>query len=317
MSDRVDPEQTPMAISKPAPFLVLAALVTIQVLFGVNYLVSKVVVDHFPPLLWASARIIISAVIMISVALFSRRVHPKGGAEFFGPLVIFALLGMIINQSSFLVGLHYTTPTNSAILTTLIPIFTLLIVTIRGQEPVTLIRVLGFLSALTGVLVLRGIENFSFSDRTFIGDLLTILNCLSFALFLSYSKPFLAKHDRVWTTAWLFAYGSLGITLIAIPDWISFEMPVMTPALWGAAAFAILGGTLFTYFLNNWALAHAKSSHVALFVYIQPVVAALAAWIWKGEVITFRTLASMVLIFSGMIMGLGREMLMPKGATVE
>src|SRR6185312_13343906 len=111
--------------------LVLAALIAVQVLFGVNYVVTKVVVGAFPPLLWASLRIIISSIFMLTVAFMSGHEHPKDGKKFFGPLVIFALLGIIINQSSFLVGLRYTTATNSAVLNTLIPVFTLLLVTLR------------------------------------------------------------------------------------------------------------------------------------------------------------------------------------------
>ncbi|MBI3534048.1 MAG: DMT family transporter [Deltaproteobacteria bacterium] len=131
---------------KPPVELVYTALIVIQILFGINYIISKIVVEAFPPLLWASIRIVISSVCMLGFALLSRRPHPKCDFSFFGPLIIFALLGTIINQASFLVGLKYTTSTNSAILNTLIPIFTLLIVTLRKQEPVTVRRVLGFIS---------------------------------------------------------------------------------------------------------------------------------------------------------------------------
>lgn len=292
--------------TQTSPRLVLAALITVQVLFGINYVVSKIVVGAFPPLVWASIRIIISSVVMVTVAIFTGRKHPKGGARFFGPLVFYALLGTIINQASFLVGLSYTTSTNSAILNTLIPVFTLLIVTIRGQEPMTARRAVGFVCAFAGVLVIRKVEDLSLSNATLIGDMLTILNCLSYGLFLSFSKKFLEAHDPIWTTAWLFIYGSVGITGLAIPDWLTFEWPTMNPNLWAAVIFAVLGATLMTYFLNFWALAHAKSSQVALFIYLQPVVASLIAWIWLGEVITLRTVMASGCIFVGLVLAIGK-----------
>ena len=285
----------------------MAALIAVQVLFGAGYVVSKVVITAFPPLVWASIRIIVSSMIMLAFALASKRKHPTDGAKFFKPLIGYALLGMIINQSSFLLGLSYTTSTNSAILNTLIPVFTLLIVTIRGQEPATSKRIIGFLLSFTGVLVIRHVENFSFSDKTLIGDLLTMLNCFSYALFLSYSKKFLEQHDRVWTTTWLFIYGSFGLTLVAMPSYMSFHWPVMTPTLWACVAFAIVGTTLMTYFLNNWTLARTKSSHVALFIYLQPIIAAFIAWIWFGEVITLRTALSSILIFLGVVLAMARR----------
>lgn len=291
----------------PKRSVVVAALVTVQILFGLNYVISKIVVQAFSPLVWASVRIIIASLVMVAAAFLSGTPHPKADLKFFGPLVIFALLGTVINQASFLVGLSYTTPTNSAILTTLIPVFTLVIVVLRGQESATWRRMVGFLSALAGVLVIRKIEDFKLSDKTLIGDLLTILNCLSYGFFLSYSKEFLERYDRFWTTTWLFIYGSVGLTLIAIPDYMSVHWPVMTFELWACAAFAIVGGTILTYFLNNWALAYAQSSHVALFIYIQPVIASATAWLWMGQPVTLRTVISTGLIFLGMILAMGHD----------
>jgi len=285
----------------PPKALVLSALIAVQVLFGVNYIISKIVVAVFPPLMWASARIILSSVLMLLLTLLSGRKHPKIAFAFFGPLVIFALLGTIINQASFLVGLRYTTSTNSAILNTLIPVFTLLIVAVRGLEKMTFRKTVGFLLAFVGVLALRKVEDISLSDQTLVGDLLTILNCFSYGLFLAYGKKFIESHDPLWTTTWLFIYGSFGLTLIAIPDWYNFQMPTMTPVLWAAVIFAIFGATLLTYFLNFWALAHAKSSQVAIFIYLQPVVTSFIAWVWMNEAITVRTFASCLLIFLGLL----------------
>ena len=291
---------------RPAQWLIFSALITVQVLFGINYVVSKIVVGHFPPLVWASVRIIISSVIMLAMAAVLRpNARPPWSRTFFLPLVVFALLGSIINQASFLVGLSYTTATNSAILNTLIPVFTLLIVTIRGQEPLTKNRLVGFVLALLGVLSLRKVENFTLSDQTLIGDLLTVLNCFSYGLFLSYSKTFLEKHDRFWTTAWLFVYGSVGITLIATPSYMNFTMPEITGSLFAAMIYAILGGTLVTYFLSVWTLAHTKSTSVAIFIYLQPVVASTLAYFWMGETITARTVISSLMIFLGVLLSLG------------
>lgn len=296
-----------MSATVPRYGLVLAALITVQVLFGINYVVSKIVVDIFPPMVWASIRIIISSGVMVAYCLATRRPHPKPERSFFGPLIIFALLGAVINQSAFLVGLSYTTSTNSAILNTLIPVFTLLVVTLRGQEAATPKRIVGFLTALLGVLVLRNVEHLSLSDKTVVGDLLMILNCFSYALCLAYSKSFFERYDPIWTTAWLFIYGSVGITLLAIPQYMTFEWPQMTPSIWAAAFFAVIGATLMTYFLNFWALRYARSSQVALFIYIQPIITSFIAWTWMGEEVTIRSVLATGFIFIGMLLGLSQR----------
>ncbi|MBU6375669.1 MAG: DMT family transporter [Bdellovibrionales bacterium] len=293
----------------PRSVLIFGALIGIQLLFGSGYVVSKVMVGAFPPMVWASLRITISAILMLSIALASGRPSPRGWKTFFKPLIGLSLLGVVINQSSFLVGLKFTTPTNSAILNTLIPIFTLLLVILRRVESMSWQRMIGFMLALCGVLSIRHIEDFHFANQTVIGDLLTILNCLSFACFLVFGKTFMEKHDNVWTTAWLFIYGSVGITALAIPDYLHFQMPQMTATLWFCAAFAVLGTTLLTYFLNFWALANVRSSSVALYIYLQPVVASAVSYIFLSEQVTLRTVLSAGLIFLGMIFGRAKESL--------
>ncbi len=283
---------------------VWVALTVVQILFGINYIASKIIVGSFPPLVWASIRVVISAVALFVIAGLSGTESPPLSRPFFRSLVVYSLLGIVINQGSFLVGLRYTTATNSAVLNTLIPIFTLLFVTLSGKEAMKAKRAVGFLFALVGVLVIRKVENFSLSDDTFLGDSLTVLNCLSYGLFLTVSKKFFQNHDPLWATAWLFAFGSIGLTAIAAPSWATFQWPEFTPQLVGCMVFSILGSTLLAYFLNLWALARAKSSSVALFINLQPVVASLLAWGYFGEEISLRTMLSSLLIFAGMMLAL-------------
>ncbi len=294
----------PVVVNPPSAFSVTAALIAVQLCFGVNYVVSKVVVSHFPPLVWAGIRIAIATVVLFAVCGFSSRPMPKLGREFLLPMVGLALLGTILNQASFLMGLSLTTATNSAVINTMIPIATLAIVTIRGQEELNAKKAIGFFLALVGVLTIRKFEDVRFTDMTFLGDLLNLLNCILYACFLSYSKKFLEKYDALWVTAFLFLYGTIGLNLLAIPQWLAFVPPAMTTSLWASTAFAVGFGTLAAYFLNFWALKHAKASQVALFIYIQPIVASAIAYLWFGEVITLRSAVASAFIFSGMVMAL-------------
>lgn len=287
--------------------LLFPALTTIQVLFGINFVTGKIVVASLPPLIWASLRTIIAAVVMLLACVLLKREHPKGGWKFFGPLIPFALLGAVINQGALLYGLSYTTAANSSVLSTLIPIFTLVLVTLRGQEPFTARRGIGFTLALIGVLVLRKVEQLSLSDKTLIGDLLVVLSCTSTALFFSYGKKFSQSHDRFWTTAWMFVYGSVGLTLISLPSYRGLQWPTMTPTLLGSMIFTVLGGTLMTYFLNVWTLAQAPPSLLAIFTYLQPVVTVALAWSWLGQEPTARTIFSSFLIFAGVLVALSRK----------
>lgn len=287
---------------QPNRTAVYGALLGVQVLFGLNYAISKVVVQAFPPMVWASVRLWIATLVLGGYAWLSGLPFPKEKGEFLKWAAIFSIFGIVLNQSAFLVGLKYTTAVNSAILNTLTPILTLMIAIVQGTEKINARRAVGFASAFAGVLIVRRIETFSLSDQTLMGDLLMIFNCLSFSFYLVFSKSFWQRFGSVWATVALFFFGSIGVTLLSIPSWNGFVAPEMTQELWFCSAYAILGATLMTYVMNNFALAHAKSSHVALFINLQPVVASVLAVTWFGEAVTSRTVCSYLLIFCGMIL---------------
>ena len=280
----------------------ILALIVVQVLFGVNFITSKIVMQSIPPLLWSSMRVVFSAIGLLILALFSGKPSPAFTKENFRPLAYFAFLSMIVSQTAFQAGLSLSTATNTAIINTLTPVFTLLFVIFSGKESLSWKRFIGFVCAFGGVLAIRGVENYSLSDQTFIGDALTLLNCLGFGLFLTVSKRYVETHDALWTTAWIFILGSVGLIILSIPSLQGFEFPVMTAELLGCMVVSIFGSTLLAYYLNMWALAYLNSSLVALFIYLQPVVASLLAWMIFGEIITIRTIASSLLVFAGIVL---------------
>ena len=58
--------------------------------------------------------------------------------------------------------------------------------------------------------------------------------------------------------------------------------------------------SLAAYFLNNWALTRTDSSRVALFIYLQFVLAAPLSWILLGERPTWRLLPAALLVLGGL-----------------
>jgi drug/metabolite transporter (DMT)-like permease len=66
-----------------------------------------------------------------------------------------------------------------------------------------------------------------------------------------------------------------------------------------AVVFIVLGPTVTTYVLNNVALSRVPSSSVAVFVYLQPLFAGLAAALILSERVTWRLVPAAALIFVG------------------
>ncbi len=84
----------------------------------------------------------------------------------------------------------------------------------------------------------------------------------------------------------------------ALPSIQSSSVGAFWRALW-AVVWMVAGPTAAAYLLNVWALRTAESSQVAIFTYVQPLVAGMLAWGFAGESLNLRTAVSAALIFAG------------------
>ena len=304
---------------------VYLALLTVQVLFGMHYLATDYGVEHIPALTWAGLRICIAAGLML--ALFRKEIviWPRGLGQWSIVLKL-AMLGMVINQGCFALGLARTTPTHAALINATIPVLTLAIAIGMGNERLRLQQSAAVGVALIGALVLLEVERFDPTSDTVIGDLLVLANAISFAFFLIVSKPVMARIapnevkddgeaplDGVESNG-TFQASPLGLTTLVIlggapilavlgaPGAASMSLTDWTSLpgwFWVALVFAIIGATVGTYSLNYYALARVQSSQVALFVYLQPLVAGILSISLDREDLTVRLVVAGLLICLG------------------
>ena len=73
----------------------------------------------------------------------------------------------------------------------------------------------------------------------------------------------------------------------------------VAPTTWALVAYVVVVPTLFTYLTNAWALRFASSATVAIYVYIQPTIAAVLAWYFLDEQPSGRLVVAALLVFAG------------------
>ncbi|MEC8651778.1 MAG: DMT family transporter [Planctomycetota bacterium] len=263
----------------PSPAQVHLALITVSVLFGCHFVLTKRVLDAVPAPSWVLYRITAATCILVPLALCLRRRAPLPGRRAMLTLLVASFLGVTLNQILFTEGLLRTTPEHSAVVTAAIPTWTLLIAAAVGQEQLRGRSVLAVACALAGVLYLLGLDELladgSFQRETLVGDLLTAANGVAFAAHLVMMRRIGRDLDPWTTVAILFVQGLLMITIWCGPQAEAAHAATTfsPPVLW-FALYTILGATVLTYVLNTWALRHTQSSNVAIYINVQPLVAA-------------------------------------------
>jgi drug/metabolite transporter (DMT)-like permease len=292
------------AATAPGHARIRAALVTVQVLFGVNYLVSKHVVAALDPAAWAALRAVSALVILAALTVALRRRLPRGRDLWY--LGGCAVLGVTLNQILFLEGIARTTPAHSALICSQIPLFALTAAVLLGQERLTGRKLAGLLVGMAGVLVLLEIDRFQLDGAYLVGDLLTLANAVAYGLYVGLSGRVMRRNDSLGATTAVFLFGSVGIVIYGGDDLWRAPLASLSPAVWAGMTFAVLGATVATYFLNLWALRHTAASRVALFVFLQPVVATALSVIWWGEPVTWRLAVAGALVAASLALREGR-----------
>jgi len=283
---------------------VVAALTIIQIFFGVHYLAGKVVLREIPPRAWAVIRVAGASVLLLAMARFLGRRFPRAPRDLL-LLAVFSLFGVAINQVCFVEGLSRSTATHSAIINTLIPAWTLFFAVALGRESPTARKAISLVLAIAGVVLVIRPERASFSSTTFVGDLLTTLNSMSYSFFLVVSKRMMHRVDALAATALMFAFGTIPIALFGGSAVAGFDLGSVSSAAWAWAAFIVVFPTAGAYVLISWTLARAEASLVALYVYMQPVIATILGMTFEHETLTTRTLVGAMLIFAGVYLALG------------
>ena len=290
------PEKQPL-------WLVYACLVLIQVFFGVHYLAAKIVLSEIPPALWALMRVSAAALLVAVVARLAGRKLPRSGAVL-GRLALYSIFGVVINQLCFVEGLSRTTPAHSSILITAIPIGTLMFAILLRRERLTRSKLVSFAVALSGVLLVLQPWGAGWATPTGSGDLLILVNALSYSLFLVLSKNLLGRVDPLAATVVLLGFGSLGMLIPGLPALAGFDPSAVSGSTWGLGILIVIFPTALAYLLSYWALSRVESSRVAFFIYLQPLIAVSLSFAILGERLGGAALGGAARIFLAVFLAL-------------
>lgn len=269
-------------------------------LWSANFIVGKVALREFPPLLLGALRIGLAGIFVAPA--FWRRVR---AGEQFGSgsdlgLLLFLAACNVGNQMLFLLGLQRTSVAHSALIIGVGPIFVLLIAAAAGIDRITLRKTLGMLIALGGVAVLVGQASVAQqAQATLAGDAITFAACVLFSMFAVYGKRATKLHSTVGVNGFGYLVG--GLLLVPVILWQSsgFSFAHVSPAGWSSLVYMALFPSLICYLIYYHALSRISASRVAAFIYLEPVIAMLLAVAFLGERITAPLVAGGTVIFTG------------------
>jgi drug/metabolite transporter (DMT)-like permease len=281
----------------PSRWATHAALLVVQMAFAGGAVEGKLAMRPLAsggggvdPFALAMARMAGAAVFFQVLARFRRsgplplRDHAR--------LVGLSLLGIVLNQTLYLVGLRLTTAFAAALLGATIPVFTAaLAVVLRVEKPAARTAV-GLALAFGGVLWLTGVGSLD------VGATVIAINCLSYALYIVLAKPVLARVGALTLVTWAFTWGAVMLAPVGALR-LAAGVTEWGARSWTLVAFMIACPTIIAYLANAWALERSTPTMVTIYIYLQPLLAALLQWVQMREPLSRRALVASALILAG------------------
>lgn len=275
------------------------ALLGANIIYGLNFSIAKAVMpDHIKPFALVSLRSISAACLFWITSLFI----PKEPVDRKDLLYMFgcSFFGVVINQTLFLVGLDMTTPVNSSIILSTNPIFAFVFAALILKERITFLKGTGLAIGLSGVILLI-LQNGTpdLASTTFIGDVYTLTNTISWAFYTVIIKRMLEKYHPVTVMKWTFLFGMLTNIPAGYHQWSTMDWTSIPLTAWLEIGFVIVGATYLGYLLLTIGLRYLSPTIVSTYTYTQPVIAAYLATIMGQDRINVVMVISAFLIFAG------------------
>ena len=205
-------------------------------------------------------------------------------------------------------GLDLTSEVNASLIMITTPLIVYVFSCFLSKEKWTLSRALGVFLGLfgAGFLILNSSE--IDGGSSFLGDVLVFINALSYAIYLIMIKSMMKKYHLVTVLKTIFLIGFIIILPFGWTELPSIvEFADMTLEIWLKILFVVLFTTCGAYLLNIFAVSHLRSSTVAFYIYLQPLLTTLFLILLGHDPWTITMFVSASCIFIGVYFVIKRK----------
>ena len=274
------------------------ALIAVQLIFGTWGIPAKIALRGLTPFGLSAIRVAAAAVAFCLIGILTGNFRPIFKRHWL-LLVVSSFSGVVLNQWLFVTGLSMTTVINSVLITKAMPVFTLMVGSVTGIERPSWRRLLGILLAAAGVIYLISPARAGVGAGSRFGDLLILGSAFIYGCYIVLSKPLVDTYGALPTITWIFIVATLPTAVVGAISLRHSSLMAIDTRAWEAIIYIVLVPTILAYYLLTAALKQVPPSTVAVYIYLQPLIAFLVAPAILGEAFTWRTAIAAGLVFAG------------------
>ncbi len=208
---------------------------------------------------------------------------------------------IVCNQCCFTVGLSITSPINTSIAATSLPIVALIFSAIFLHEKITAKKILGIAFGVSGalMLIMGSAAANNAKAGNIVGDLLCFTSQCSFAIYLAFFKNLVSKYSVITSMKWMFTFSALMIAPFTLGGVMEIPFSEISALTWAESSFVVFGGTFVAYILVAKAQKALRPTVVAMYNYVQPITSTIVSVLTGLAIFGFNHALAILLIVLG------------------
>jgi drug/metabolite transporter (DMT)-like permease len=290
-------------LNKSKDAIVEGALFIVALIWALNFSVVKSALSEIDPLSFNGLRFIFAAAAVWAVLIYRKQLFTIPKKDWL-PLLGMGILGNLIYQGLFIIGIDYTYAANAAVMLGTIPIWVGLFSHIFNLERMNIFKTLGVITAFGGIyfIVIGGEEPFSFASDTFLGDLIIIAAAVVWGGYTILSKSFLDRYTPIQFSAVMATIGSVMLFFIGLPNMFQLEWSTISGAAYGGVIYSGMLSIGIAYVIWNYGLQTVGAVHTATYQNLVPVLGLIFGVVLLNEQLTLLQYAGSALVIAGIVL---------------
>ncbi len=271
------------------------------IFWGTSFIATKYLLVELNPETIISMRLILAIALLLVIALFQKRdfsINLKSHAY----ILILAMIA-VFHLWIQVTGLKYTTASNTGWIIGTAPIFMAILGLIFFKEKLNILKILGIIIATFGLLLLVGKGNPTNIDLIQNkGDLLVLSSAFTWGIYSMVNKKISLNYSPLMTILYLFIMMAIIIVPLTVNNTSIRSVVHLSGIGWLSILFLGLLCSGISYVIWAYALREMESAKVGAFLYFEPFITVLAAWIFLSENITLLMILSGLIITAGVFL---------------
>lgn len=229
----------------------------------------------------------------------------------FGLAIIVGLLDFTLSPYLQLVSLTLTQASDVSVVVALEPLVTAILAAVVLRERLGLSTWLTFLVAMSGVLIMSGLQwsgQSLFGPDRLLGNGLFFGAILCEAVYSVSARKLTARYDPIRLGGVIMTAGAIGSIAANWSTLTPENFSRITAQSWWAILYLAIGCSAFAYTAWIWIVKRIPVSQVALSLFLQPIIGGFCGYLFLDEQLTMRSLAGAAITVASILIWLVARM---------